>query len=415
MRGAMQMNRELKLKEGCVLEESHVNCAAGYLVLENGRVFTGEFFGAFDSNRSVKKGGLVGEVVFTTGMTGYLETLSDPSYHGQIVVQTFPLIGNYGAIPDDFESVRLHPVGYVMGEWCGHPSNFRSQGNIDGLLRESGLVGLSGVDTRALTRIIREAGVMNGAIAANPDLVKPKQLASFKVENAVAAVSVKEVAARKAGTKPARRVVLWDFGAKENIVRALCARGAEVLRVPHSYTAREILALSPDGVMLSNGPGDPSENGSIIAEVGELLKRANDGETAEKRKTGGKKKAGANKKIPLFGICLGHQLLALAACARTQKLKSGHRGANQPVRDVLTGRVSITTQNHGYAVLSESVDTDIAEVRYVNANDGTCEGIDYRGACAFGVQFHPEAAAGPLDTAFLFDRFFDMMSGEGGN
>ena len=414
MRGAMKMDRELKLKEGCVLVANHAEGKAGYLVLENGRVFAGRFFG---DGRRIKKDGILGEVVFTTGMTGYLETLSDPSYHGQIVVQTFPLIGNYGAIPDDFESPCLHPAAYVVGEQCEHPSNFRSKGNLDGLLKERGLIGLAGVDTRALTRIIREAGVMNGAVTMNPDLVKPKQLAGFRVESAVPAVSTKDIATQKPGTKPACRVVLWDFGAKENIARALCTRGAEVLRVPHSFTAREILALAPDGVMLSNGPGDPSENGSIIAEIRELIKRVNDGAAVKKNKPAGKKPASranktddANKKIPLFGICLGHQLLALAAGARTQKLKYGHRGANQPVRDVLTGRISITTQNHGYAVLSESVDTNIAEVRYVNANDGTCEGVDYRGADAFGVQFHPEAAAGPLDTAFLFDRFFAMMA-----
>lgn len=401
MRGAMQMCCELKLKEGCVMETNHSEGKAGYLVLESGRIFVGELFG---DSRRIKKGGTVGEVVFTTGMTGYLETLSDPSFHGQIVVQTFPLIGNYGAIADDFESSRLHPVAYVVGECCEHPSNFRSQGSLDGLLKEHGLLGLSGVDTRALTRIIREAGVMNGAITVNPDLVNPKRLASHRVENAVAAVSIKEAATQGPDAKPVCRVALWDFGAKENIVRALCTRGAEVLRVPHSFTAQEILALEPDGVMLSNGPGDPSGNGSIIAEIGELLKRVNEKTTKANEE---------DKKIPLFGICLGHQLLALAAGARTQKLKYGHRGANQPVRDVRTGRVFITTQNHGYTVLSESVDTNIAEVRYLNANDGTCEGIDYRGAGAFGVQFHPEAAAGPLDTAFLFDRFFAMMTEKG--
>ena len=382
----------------------------GCLVLENGRVFEGRLFG---SQRALPQGGLIGEVVFTTGMTGYLETLSDPSCHGQIVVQTFPLIGNYGAIREDFESPCLQPLAYVVAEWCEHPSNFRSQGNLDGLMAGGGLIGLSGVDTRALTRVIREAGVMNGAIVRDPGGVDLESLASHALTGAVAAVSTRKVMKHEPDVPCNRCVVLWDFGAKENIVRSLCARGAEVLRVPHGTSARDIMALEPDGVMLSNGPGDPVENTAIISEIGELLKRVQDAVPSNRRAEASKvsmnRSDGAGRKVPVFGICLGHQLLALATGARTQKLKYGHRGANQPVRDVRSGHVSITTQNHGYAVRLESVDTALAEIRYVNANDGTCEGLDYRGIEAFGVQFHPEAAAGPQDTAFLFDRFFAMM------
>jgi carbamoyl-phosphate synthase small subunit len=351
--------------------------------LSDGRVFEGRPFGCFKSHEDV-----VGEVVFTTGMTGYLETLTDPSYHGQIVVQTFPLIGNYGVIPSDFESSRPQPKGYVVRECCQLPSNFRSERNLDSFLTESGIAGISGVDTRALTRIIRESGTMNGVITSDPCSVKTDVLNSFYIRDAVEKVSTREVLVSE--PESLRRVViLWDFGAKENIVRSLLERECRVIRVPHSFSAEEIMSYKPDGVMLSNGPGDPTDNPGIVAELGELMKH----------------------RVPTLGICLGHQLLALAMGGATTKLKYGHRGANQPVRDEKTGRVSITTQNHGYAVILDSVDSEMAEVRYVNANDGTCEGVDYRDIPAFTVQFHPEAAAGPRDTSFLFDRFMRLMDG----
>jgi carbamoyl-phosphate synthase small subunit len=351
--------------------------------LSNGRVFEGRPFGSFKSS-----GDVVGEVVFTTGMTGYLETLTDPSYHGQIVVQTFPLIGNYGVIPPDFESSRPHPRGYVVRECCQAPSNFRSERDLNSFLTESGIAGISGVDTRALTRIIRESGTMNGVITSDPNSIDMDALNGFCVRNSVEKVSTREVVVSEPEL-PRRVVVLWDFGAKENIVRSLVGRGCRVIRVPHNFSAEAIMSYKPDGVMLSNGPGDPTDNPGIVAELRELMKHS----------------------VPTLGICLGHQLLALAMGGATMKLKYGHRGANQPVRDEKTGRVSITTQNHGYAVVLDSVNSETAEVSYVNANDGTCEGVDYRNIPAFTVQFHPEAAAGPRDTAFLFDRFMRLMDG----
>jgi carbamoyl-phosphate synthase small subunit len=357
--------------------------ATAYLVLKNGRVFEGKSFGAFGA---LGAGEALGEVVFTTGMTGYLETLTDPSYNGQIVVQTFPLIGNYGVIPEDFEHPNVQPKGYIVKEWCRRPSNFRSRGDIDSFLKERGIAGLWGIDTRELTRIIRDEGVMSGAIVPSPDAVDAERLRTFQITDAVAQVSVRETR-RETPAEVRHRVVLWDCGVKENIVRSLLARGCEVIQVPYDSSAERILAFEPDGIMLSNGPGDPAENVGIIAELRKV----------------------ANSKVPIFGICLGHQILALAMGGRTEKLKYGHRGANQPARDVKTGRVSITTQNHGYAVIGDSIGHDVGEVRYVNANDGTCEGVDYTCIPAFTVQFHPEAAAGPHDTSFLFERFLRLM------
>lgn len=350
-----------------------------YLTLENGRVFTGHPFGA--------AGEVTGEIVFTTAMTGYLETITDPSYCGQMVVQTFPLIGNYGVIPEDFESPRPWLAAYIVREHCEAPSNFRCKGRLDDYLKKEGIVGLYGIDTRELTRIIREHGVMNAKITRDaPDLpAVQKELTAFAVRGAVEQVSI-EKAERYAPEEIKRRVALWDFGAKHNIRRELVSRGCEVLCLPQSATAREILELQPDGLMLSNGPGDPAENGKIIRELRLLLEQ----------------------KLPTFGICLGHQLLALASGGKTGKLKYGHRGANQPARDTKTGRVYITSQNHGYAVLPDSL-PDTAKMRFVNANDGTCEGVDYTDRPAFSVQFHPEASGGPRDTMFLFDRFMELM------
>lgn len=352
-----------------------------YLVLQNGRVFEGKSFGCVSET--------VGEVVFTTGMTGYLETLTDPSYYGQIVVQTFPLIGNYGVIPADFESREPHVKAYIVKEWCRHPSNFRNGGDLDEFLKRHKIPGLYDIDTRALTKIVREHGVMNGKIVYDQaDTAKAlTEIEGYVIQNAVKSVSCQTVK-----TFPAEnakyRVALWDFGAKENIRRELNKRGCTVMVFPAFSAAEEIAAMNPDGVMLSNGPGDPAENGTIISELQKLCE----------------------KKIPLFGICLGHQLLALSQGAKTEKLKYGHRGANQPAAELKTGRVFITSQNHGYAVVSDTL-PKTAELSFVNANDGTCEGVDYLAMPAFSVQFHPEASSGPLDTAFLFDRFLNLMEG----
>ncbi len=352
-----------------------------YLLLETGQVFVGEFFGA--SNE------VTGEIVFTTGMTGYLETLTDLSYHGQIVLQTFPLIGNYGVIPSDFESEAIGPLAYIVKHPCQDPSNFRSEGDLDTFLRDKNITGLCGIDTRALTKIIRENGVLNGRITMTPpDSATLSDIANYKIENAVARVSVdtpKFYPAHNAKYK----VALLDFGLKENIKRSLLRRGCDVWVLPHDTSPADVLRLAPDGIMLSNGPGDPAENGGIIDNLKALMQ--------------------AN--VPIFGICLGHQLLALASGCRTHKLKYGHRGANQPVRNTQTGRVYITSQNHGYAVTSESISPEIADEWFVNVNDKTCEGLLYKHADAFSVQFHPEACGGPEDTAFLFDRFVERLEG----
>lgn len=349
-----------------------------YLILEDGSVFEGLQIGA--------DGTTVGELVFTTGMTGYLETLTDPSYYGQIVIQTFPLIGNYGVIEEDFEG-KTAVKGYIVREVCDTPSNFRNQYELDKFLKSQNICGLCGVDTRQLTKLIREQGVMNAMIS---DTV-PEDLEvikSYSVTDAVKNVSCKEIQVFPPEKNKIFSVVLIDYGAKKNIIRSLCKRGCEVTVVPHNTSGEDILALKPDGIMLSNGPGDPTENTFCIEQIKKLL-----------------------GKLPIFGICLGHQLTALAAGGETVKLKYGHRGANQPVKDVGGSRTYITSQNHGYAVVSESLKGK-AELTFINANDGSCEGLSYPDKNCFTVQFHPEACAGPKDTDFLFDRFINIMGGK---
>lgn len=348
----------------------------GYLVLQDGRVFEGIRFGA-DADT-------VGELVFTTGMCGYIETLTDPSYAGQIVMQTYPLIGNYGIIREDFEGACC-VKGYVVREWCEVPSNFRTDCDLDTYLKEEGVPGLYGVDTRELTRIIREHGVMNATICDEvPADLTPVE--TYAVTGVVEAVTCKEANVHPAEGEARFHVSLLDYGAKNNIIRELQKRGCTVTVLPATTSAEEVLAGDPDGVMLSNGPGDPAENVFQIEQIKKLL-----------------------GKVPMFGICLGHQLTALAAGGSTYKLKYGHRGVNQPVRDLNGVRTYITSQNHGYAVDSDTV--KLGKVSFANANDGTCEGIDYPGLKAFTVQFHPEACTGPKDTSFLFDRFVELMKG----
>ena len=352
-----------------------------YLILEDGTVYQGKGFGA--------RGTAIGEVVFTTGMTGYQETLTDPSYYGQIVTQTFPLIGNYGLNDSDGESKKSWVKGYIVREWCEEPSNFRSQYTIDQFLKQENVIGIYDIDTRALTKKTREHGVMNGAITTElPENMDAflEELKKYTIQDAVKSVSCTEKTHHRA-EKEDFHVVLYDYGTKENILRSLLERGCSVTVVPYNTPFHEIQEIKPDGIMLSNGPGDPAENVEPIAVLKELM----------------------NSGIPIFGICLGHQLLALANGAKTEKLKYGHRGTNQPVVDKTRDRVFITSQNHGYAVVGETMDKQTGYVSHVNANDGSCEGVTYENGKAFTVQFHPEACAGPLDTKYLFDTFIQMM------
>ena len=373
-----------------------------WLILADGTVFEGSSIGA--------SGKTIGETVFTTGMTGYLETLTDPSYFGQIVTQTFPLIGNYGDIPQDYESKKCWVRGYIVRELCDLPSNFRCGGTLSDFLKSQNIVGICGIDTRALTKRLRESGVMNGMIISGveecpevtPELLE--EIKAYKIEQAVESVQqtfkggvtggspVERVATNEVGaqeeTSPSKNVVLWDFGAKANIQRELEKRGCRVTVVPCTATADQILSLMPDGLMLSNGPGDPADNTGIIAEIKKLCDTGT---------------------LPIFGICLGHQMLALARGCKTSKLKYGHRGGNHPCKDTETGRVYITSQNHGYAVENTSLPS-YAKMSFFNVNDGTVEGITYTDIPAFSVQFHPEACGGPHDTNFLFDRFMAAMS-----
>lgn len=347
-----------------------------YLVLQNGQVFSGYGFGA--------ENGAIGELCFTTGVCGYVETLTDESYYGQIVLQTFPMIGNYGVCSDDFEG-NPSVKGYVVREWCENPSNFRCEQSVDEFLKSHGIPGIYGVDTREITKTIREYGVMNAAICSEipTDLT---DVINYKIESAIKNVTTdKEYTVSAENEK--YKVTLIDYGAKHNIIRELNKRGCTVRVVPCTYTAEQILSENPDGVMLSNGPGDPAENTQQIEEIKKLF-----------------------GKIPMFGICLGHQLLALSNGAKTVKLKYGHRGANQPVKEVDGCRTFITSQNHGYAVVGDNLKN--GKVSFINANDKTVEGVDYSEFRAFSVQFHPEACGGPHDSAFLFDRFIDLMGGD---
>ena len=351
----------------------------GYLILQDGQVFEGVRFGAETDT--------VGELVFTTGMCGYVETLTDPSYAGQIVMQTYPLIGNYGIIREDFEGACC-VKGYVVREYCGAPSNFRTDCDLDTFLKEEGVPGLFGVDTRELTRIIREHGVMNAAICDEiPADLTP--IETYAVTGVVEAVSCKESSVHPAEGEERFRVSLLDYGAKRNIVRELQKRGCTVTVLPASTSAEDILAADPDGVMLSNGPGDPEECVESIACVRKLY----------------------DSGLPIFGICLGHQITALAMGAKTVKMDYGHHGVNHPVKELSTGRVYITSQNHNFMVKADTIPAE-GQVSFLNVNDGSVEGVTYDGGRVYTVQFHPEASPGPVDTNFLFDRFINVMGGQ---
>ena len=346
----------------------------GYLVLQNGRVFEGKAFGA-DAPR-------IGELVFETGMVGYVEAITDPSFYGQIVLQTFPSAGNYGVCGEDFEG-KPALFGFVVRDVTPVPSNYRSQMDLDTFMKKIGVMGICGIDTRAVTRILRENGSMNAMICTEvPDDLSAIQ--NYRITDAVANVTCKEEYVVEAQGEEKHRVTMVDFGAKKSIARELAKRGCRVRVVPAAYSAEEILSDDPDGVMLSNGPGDPMENPYQIEQVKKLMGRK-----------------------PLFGICLGYQIMAVANGGCVEKMKFGHHGGNQPVTKADGSRTYITSQNHIYAVVGESVEG--AQVRYFNANDGTCEGIAFPDAKAFAVQFHPEAHSGPRDTGFLFDEFVAMM------
>ena len=390
-----------------------------FLILEDGNVFTGTAIGA---RREV-----ISEIVFNTSMTGYLEVLTDPSYAGQAVVMTYPLIGNYGVCYADMESADAWPNAYIVRELARLPQNFRSENTLEAFLKERDIPGIAGVDTRALTKILREKGTMNGMVTTNEayDLeeILPR-LKEYRVTGVVDRVTCQEkklcrpedakvtdesykpqyllhemlpqagrnqMTAESEGgqERPAGcRVALMDFGAKANIADSLMRRGCEVTVYPAFTPAEEVLAGNPDGIMLSNGPGDPAECISIIKELKKLFVSG----------------------VPMFGICLGHQLLALANGARTEKMKYGHRGANHPVKDLDTGKVYISTQNHGYMVVDGSIPEEIGKTSFINVNDGTVEGIRYAKRPVFTVQFHPEACAGPQDTSYLFEEFIGMMA-----
>ncbi len=388
-----------------------------FLILEDGTVFEGMQIGADKE--------VISEIVFNTSMAGYLEVLTDPSYAGQAVCMTYPLIGNYGICTDDMESKKPWPDGFIVRELSRNFSNFRADFSIQQFLEQNNVLGIAGIDTRALTKILREKGTMNGMITTDEQYKKDEILPRLKAyttgkvvekvtckekyeiqgvrdlsENGALSGSAKFVPedykAGKREKKPSlvkklngagKKVALLDFGMKDNIAYSLKIRGCDVTVYPATTPATEIIAANPNGIMLSNGPGDPKECTSIIAEIKKLY----------------------DTNIPIFAICLGHQLMALATGADTYKMKYGHRGGNHPVKDLATGRVYISSQNHGYVVDMDKLDSKVATPAFVNVNDGTNEGLSYTGKNIFTVQFHPEACCGPQDSGYLFDRFIDMM------
>lgn len=388
-----------------------------FLILEDGTIFEGTHIGACKE--------VISEIVFNTSMAGYLEVLTDPSYAGQAVCMTYPLIGNYGVCREDMESRRAWSDGFIVRELSRIPSNFRCDITIQEFLEENDVPGIAGIDTRALVKILREKGTMNGMITTNTnyqlDEILPKLKAyttgkvvdivtckekymlpaakelsdngpisgssQFKADEYEKGIREKKPSMVRALNGQGLKVALLDLGAKDNIAKSLAARGCEVTVYPAGTKAEEIIAAKPDGIMLSNGPGDPKECTEVIAEIKKLY----------------------DTDITIFAICLGHQLMALATGADTFKMKYGHRGGNHPVKDLETGRVYISSQNHGYVVDMEKLDPQIAVPAFINVNDGTNEGLSYTGKNIFTVQFHPEACPGPQDSGDLFDRFIEMM------
>ncbi|MDG5815249.1 glutamine-hydrolyzing carbamoyl-phosphate synthase small subunit [Chitinispirillales bacterium ANBcel5] len=359
----------------------------GYIALEDGTVFEGESFGA--------AGEAVGEVVFNTSLSGYQEVLTDPSYSSQIVTMTNPLIGNYGINEDDIESSKIQVSGFVVKEACSYPSNFTSQKSLSEYLRENNVIGIEDIDTRALTRHIREKGALKAVICScDSEISKEKLVEKAKAWKGLKGTDlVKEVTCSKAyswdSTEVGEKkysVVALDFGVKYNILRILSKLGCQVKVVPAHTSAEEILSYNPDGIFLSNGPGDPSAVTYAIDTIKELI-----------------------GKRPLFGICLGHQLLSLALGGTTYKLKFGHRGSNHPVKNNGNGVVEITSQNHGFCVDTQSLSSSGATLSHTNLNDQTCEGLTWPQKKLFSVQYHPEASPGPHDSGYLFEDFITMM------
>jgi carbamoyl-phosphate synthase small subunit len=350
-----------------------------YLTLQNGKAFQGYRFGA--------EGNALGELVFSTGMVGYVETITDPTNFGQIVVQTFPLIGNYGVMESDVESDKAWLSAYVVREVCDTPSNFRCEGTLDEYLKKKGVVGVYGVDTRELTKVLREEGAMNAYITDKPlSEAQIAELASYEVKGAVKATAPTEK--KIYGDENANcTVALWDFGTKNSLIQSFVSRGCKVIGMPATSTAEEILALNADGVVIGDGAGNPKENETAIAEIKKLI-----------------------GKTPVFGVGLGHLLVALALGADTKKQKYGHRGCNQPVKCNKCGRVHISTQNHNYEVINDTVKN--GSVQFVNVNDGSCEGIDYPNLNAFTVQFMPESCSTGNVENPLYKKFFALMKKE---
>ncbi|MFV9509958.1 carbamoyl phosphate synthase small subunit [Tepidibacillus sp. LV47] len=352
--------------------------AKATLYLEDGTELTGESFGS--------TGEAIGEIVFNTGMTGYQEVLTDPSYYGQFVIMTYPLIGNYGVNLKDFESVKPRVFGFIVREYAESPSHFESVMNIDQFLKEHNILGIAGIDTRMLTRKIRTKGTMKALLSTNE---MNKEEAMKRLKAPLQRNQVPQVSIPSPITLPGKgyHVVLVDYGYKQGIVRELLERQCKVTIVPHNTSLKEIESLHPDGVLLSNGPGDPKDVPWAIPMIQGLIEN----------------------NIPLFGICLGHQLFALANGADTKKMKFGHRGSNHPVKDLVTNRIVITSQNHGYTVTKESLEQCPLTITHIAINDGTVEGLAHHTAPAFSVQYHPEASPGPFDSRYLFDQFIEKI------
>ncbi len=352
----------------------------GYLVLENGQILEGERIGATTVDTAC-------EVVFNTGMAGYLETFTDPSYAGQGIVMTYPLIGNYGVIPEDFESEKIWAKAVFIHELAEFESNFRKKDNLNKLLRDDKIPGLTNINTRKLTKILRETGTMKGYITSNLDNMSEimQKIKDYEIGNVVKQVSVKQPVSY--GKTKEKQIVLMDYGFKHNIVNSFLKRDVGVTVCPSTMPLDRVLSLKPDGILLSNGPGDPEKCTQEI----ELIKNL------------------SKTNLPILGICLGHQLMALAHGFQTAKLKYGHRGPNHPVKDLGNGKVYITSQNHGYYVIEDSIKPEMAEVSHINLNDNTVEGIRYKNKNIFTVQFHPEACPGPQDTNYIFDKFINQL------